>query len=83
MEEVLDHLVVAWHLIKNHIDEAFFGDVRGTAIVLNADQGVPGNPYVLEETSFGDAPRAQIKGPLTVTREEIYNLLQAMFTTED
>ena len=83
MEEVLDHLVAAWHLIKNHIDESFFGDVRGTAIVLNADRALPENPYVLEETSFGDVPRAQIKGPLTVTREQVFGLLRAMASTED
>jgi len=83
IDEALDHLAIAWRTIKNHIDEAFFGDVRGTAIVLNADRGIAENPYVLEEASFGDAPRAQIKGGGTVPREHVYGLLMAIAKTED
>ncbi|MDE2888798.1 MAG: AAA family ATPase, partial [Gemmatimonadota bacterium] len=78
----LEHLVTAWLLIKNHIDEAFFGNIRGTAVILNADRGITGNPYLLEETSFGDAPRTQIKGPVSVNKEEIYNLLRVLAITE-
>lgn len=80
-DEALDHVGTSWRLIKNHIDEAFFGDVRGTAIVLNADRGIEGNPYSLEETSFGDAPRALINGPTTVARDELYGLLRALAKT--
>jgi 5-methylcytosine-specific restriction protein B len=82
-DEALDHVTTCWRLIKNHIDEAFFGDVRGTAIVLNADRGINGNPYSLEETSFGDAPRAQINGPTTVAREQLYGLLKALAETRE
>lgn len=78
LEEALDHLAICWRLIKNHIDETFFGDIRGTAIVLNADSGLADNPYTLEETSFGDAPRAQINGPVTIEPAEIYGLLRAL-----
>ncbi|WP_295798037.1 AAA family ATPase [uncultured Microbulbifer sp.] len=77
-DEALTHVAVAWRVIKNHIDEAFFGDVRGTAIVLNADKGLQGNPYVLEENSFGDTPRAQIKGPGMISENQIYDLLLAL-----
>lgn len=80
-DEALDHVATCWRLIKNHIDEAFFGDVRGTAIVLNADRGIEGNPYSLVETSFGDAPRAQIKGPITASRDDVYSLLKALAET--
>lgn len=63
---------------KDHIDEAFFGDVRGTAIVLNADRGIAGNPYSLEETSFGDAPRAMINGPISIDASQVYDLFVAL-----
>ena len=76
--DTLAHFATAWRTIKNHIDEAFFGDVRGTAIILNADRGIAGNPYVLEETSFGDAPRAMIKGPVTVDASQVYELFLAL-----
>lgn len=81
--EALGHFVTCWRLIKNHIDETFFGDVRGTAIVLNADRSVPGNPFSLEETSFGDAPRALIKGPTVVDSSKIYDLFLALANEEE
>ena len=83
VDEALGHFTTCWKLIKNHVDEAFFGDVRGTAIVLNADRGISGNPYTLEETSFGDAPRAQINGPVAVDKNEIYNLFLTLASIED
>lgn len=76
--DALAHFTTAWRTIKNHIDEAFFGDVRGTAIILNADRGIAGNPYVLEETSFGDAPRAMINGPVSVDASQLYELFLAL-----
>ncbi|MBN9889371.1 AAA family ATPase [Salipiger abyssi] len=76
--DALAHFATAWRTIKNHIDEAFFGDVRGTAIILNADRGIAGNPYVLEETSFGDAPRAMINGPVSVDASQLYELFLAL-----
>jgi len=78
VDEALGHFATCWRIIKNHIDEAFFGDVRGTAIVLNADREFENNPYALEETSFGDAPRAQITGPVIIEKTDIYNLLLAL-----
>jgi len=76
--ESLAHFATCWRLIKTHIDEAFFGDVRGMAIVLNADQGIATNPFSLEETTFGDAPRAQINGPATLSTDVIYGLMLAL-----
>ena len=80
LNEALEHLAVAWRQIKSHIDEAFFGDVRGAAIVLNANSGIAGNPYILEETFFGDRPSPQIQGPASIDATTIYNLLKAMCT---
>lgn len=78
VDEALAHFSTCWRMIKTHIDEAFFGDVRGMAIVLNADQGIAGNPYALEETTFGDAPRAQITGPSMLAPEIVYGLMRAL-----
>ena len=83
IDEALEHFEACWRTIKNHIDEAFFGDVRGTAIVLNADRSISANPYTLEETSFGDAPRAQINGPLAVGSDQVFGLLLALANEED
>lgn len=78
IDAALDHVAEAWRLIKNHIDEAFFGDVRGTAIVLNAHLGLPHSPFVLEENSFGDTPRPQMRGPISITRTNVYDLLRTV-----
>ena len=75
-------LALAWRQMKNHIDEVFFGDVRGAAVVLNAGLGVQGNPYALVETSFADAPKAEIEGPVSVGPEEIYGLMRALASSE-
>ena len=79
---VLRALVSTWRMLKNHIDEVFFGDVRGAAVVLNAGLGIQGNPYTLVETSFGDTPKAEIEGPIKVGPEEIYGLMRALASTE-
>jgi len=78
VEAALAHFAAAWRTIKNHVDEAFFGDTRGTAIVLNADRGFAENPFRLEETSFGDAPRAMIVGPVSVDSSQIYDFFLAL-----
>ena len=75
---LLTHLATAWGRVKAHIDEVFFGDARSAAIVLNADRNIGGNPYNLEEVSFGDTPRARIAGPVTVGADEVYGLMQAL-----
>ena len=82
LDGVLRELSSSWGLLKNHIDEVFFGDVRGAAVVLNANLGVDGNPYELVESSFGDTPKAEIEGPITVGPGEIYELMRALASSE-
>ena len=54
-----------WGLLKNHIDEVFFGDVRGAAVVLNAHLGIDGNPYVLKSRPPSEMRRRpKLRGPL-------------------
>ena len=82
LDGVLRKVASAWGLLKNHIDEVFFGDVRGAAVVLNAGLGIESNPYLLVETSFGDAPKAEIEGPITIGSGEIYGLMKALARSE-
>ncbi|MEQ8392312.1 MAG: AAA family ATPase [Thalassospira sp.] len=83
VDRALAHFARCWGLIKAHVDEAFFGDVRGLAIVINANQGFADNPYSLEEATFGDAPRAQINGPTSLTPDNIYGLMRSLAHQED
>ncbi len=82
MTGVLRHLASVWGLLKNHIDEVFFGDVRGAAVVLNAELGIKGNPYVLVETAFGNAPKAELQGPIMIAPNEVYGLMRALAVSE-
>jgi 5-methylcytosine-specific restriction protein B len=68
----------SWTLIRAHIDEVFFGDVRGAAAVLNASSGVAGHPFRLVDSSFADEPRYDLEGPSVVTPDQIYSLLRAI-----
>lgn len=72
------HIATAWTFVRNHVEEAFFGDVRGMAIVLNAGRGVDGHPLNLKEETFGDAPRAVLTGPIVTESDSIYALLRAV-----
>lgn len=68
----------SWTLIRAHIDEVFFGDVRGAAAVLNASSGVAGHPFRLVDSSFADEPRYDLEGPSVVSADQIYSLLRAI-----
>jgi 5-methylcytosine-specific restriction protein B len=78
LDRAKEHLATAWTLVRNHIEEAFFGDVRGTAIVLNVGQGAPAHPLDLKEASFGESPRLLLVGPRTTGPDGIYSLLKAV-----
>lgn len=78
LPDALQHVATAWTLVRTHVEEAFFGDVRGTAIVLNAGQGVVGHPLDLEERTFGDSPRAVLTGPRVSEPNRIYDMLRAV-----
>ena len=82
IKDVLRELASLWTSVKNHIDEVFFGDVRGAAEVLNANSGLHGNPYVLRQTSFADVPKVEIDGPTVVDQESIYDLLRALSSND-
>jgi 5-methylcytosine-specific restriction protein B len=67
-----------WRVIRSHIDEVFFGDVRGIATVLNVREQLGQHIYVLEDRLFGDEPRLAIQGPTPVPEQALYKLLKAV-----
>ncbi|MGU3420822.1 AAA family ATPase [Methylobacterium sp. D54C] len=75
VDGALDHLAIAWRSVKAHVDEAFFGDIRGAATVLNAGEDGSSRPYRLEQRQFGEMPRAMLVGPTAPGRAEIYRIL--------
>lgn len=71
-------LATGWSQVRNHVEEAFFGDTRGTAIVLNAVDAVPGHPLALREASFGETPRVILDGPRSTEPDGVYAMLKAV-----
>lgn len=70
--------VAGWNVIRAHIDEVFFGDIRGLAATLNALNKVASHPYELKEVSFADEPKQDLAGPSAVTVDNVYALLKAV-----
>jgi 5-methylcytosine-specific restriction enzyme B len=68
----------AWRVIRAHVDEVFFGDLRGIATVLNITDQQNQHLYKLEEKLFGDEPRVAIEGPVIVAHADMFKLLKAV-----
>lgn len=77
IDEALQDAAESWRLIRTHVDEVFFGDVRGVAAVLNIGE-VDSHPYTLEDSNFADEPRIELVGPETVSTDGVYALLCAV-----
>lgn len=76
-EELLDFLCVAWERVRAHVEETFFGDLRGIAATFNAIDGPSHNPFKLVETTFADSLRYMLDGPTAFTKDMIYDALRA------
>lgn len=78
MEQALALAVLSWNGVRAHLNEVFFGDIRGLAVALNVTGETPQHPYSLQEVFFGDEPKQELSGPDIVTSGEIYKLLSAV-----
>lgn len=77
IEDALRDVAESWRIIRAHVDEVFFGDVRGIAAVLNVG-GVESHPYRLEDSTFADEPRLELVGPEVVSARIVFSLLRAV-----
>lgn len=84
VDEALVFAADAWHRVYAHINEVFFGDVRGAAATLNiAGQKSNGHPLSLEDTYFGDTAVLQFIGNPRPGADGIYPLLIAVSNPDD
>jgi len=74
----LRYIAEGWKVIRAHVDEVFFGDLRGVAAALNVRPEVSGHLYSLEDRLFADEPRVEIVGPDPVPDNKLYSLLRAV-----
>ncbi|MEP2828219.1 MULTISPECIES: AAA family ATPase [Alphaproteobacteria] len=78
LHEALALATRSWNAIRAHLDEVFFGDMRGLAVALNATGQTAQHPYNLQEVFFGDEPKQQLTGPAYVTPDNVFAILAAV-----
>ena len=75
--EAEEHVSRAWTKVLVHIEEVFFGDQQGVAVVLNLFAGP--NPVAEFKTElFGDEPRERVESPNPIPANKIYGYLLAV-----
>lgn len=77
LPQALATLCVGWAKVRAHVEEVFFGDIRGIAAALNALDGPAYNPFKLKETTFADDLRFRLDGPSNFAEENVYPALRA------
>lgn len=77
LPEALGTLCVGWAKVRSHVEEVFFGDIRGIATAFNALDGPSYNPFNLTETTFADDLRFRLEGPTNFNETNIYPALRA------
>jgi len=76
LREVLNLLCIGWSKVRAHVEEVFFGDVRGIAATLNALDGSVAGPFKLVEKIFADDLRFRLEGPSSFTEDNLYTALR-------
>jgi 5-methylcytosine-specific restriction protein B len=78
LDQALVLAVLSWNVVRAHLNEVFFGDLRGLAVALNATGQTAQHPYHLQEMFFGDEPKQELCGPEFVSPGQIYKILSAV-----
>ena len=78
LNDAKEFVSLGWSKVRAHIDEVFFGDVRGVAATLNALEGPAYNPFKLIEATFADDLRFRLDGPVALSSSDIYPVLRAI-----
>lgn len=76
LPEATAYAARAWATVRQHVDEVFFGDIRGVGEVLAADR--PGSPYKVEDTLFAGQPVVQLAGPTHLADTTLIAALRAI-----
>ncbi len=78
IDDALDAMARGWTRVLSHVEEVFFGDLRGVAETLNALDPPAGHPYALHEETFADDLRFELRGPPKLDRTNIFSLLRGV-----
>lgn len=77
-EEAASAVANAWARVIAHIEEVFFGDVRGVSATINAIDAPAYHPVKLQEKTFADDLRYELTGLSAIGTSNIYSFLRAI-----
>lgn len=72
----------AWAKVRAHVQEVFFGDIRGISATLNAIDGPTFHPLRLRDATFADDLKYELQGPAYLKPDQIYDALRAIAAGE-
>lgn len=75
--EALAYIKPGWEVVRAHVEEVFFGDLRSIAAALNVG-GAPGHPLTLLTHTFADQPRLELQGASVHGGLDLYRLLASV-----
>ncbi|WP_347877930.1 hypothetical protein [Salinibacterium sp. ZJ454] len=76
LPEACAYARAGWEMVRQHVDELFFGDTRSLAALMAADSA--GSPYKLEESTFGAQHVVQLVGPEKMSDAELFRMLKSI-----
>lgn len=78
LNDALRFIAEVWTIVHAHVEEVFFGDVRGVAALLNVSPEKKEHLYQLHDRDFADEPRLDLVGPDTISPSNVYAILLAV-----
>lgn len=77
VKAAIEKLSSGWSKVMAHVEEVFFGDLRGFATALNTDNPNLVHPIQIKEARFGGDLRLQVIWPQTMTEATFYKILRS------
>lgn len=77
VKAAIEKLSSGWSKVMAHVEEVFFGDLRGFATALNTDNPNLVHPIQIKEARFGGDLRLQVIWPETMTEAIFYKILRS------
>lgn len=77
----VEYIRKGWNRIRAHVEEVFYGDLRGVAAVFGVDAG-EGHPFTLIDRTFAGQPTLELDEPRELDREQLYTALRLAATGE-
>lgn len=77
VDDALSYIKPGWEVVKAHVEEVFFGDVRSIAAALNVG-GATDHPLSLATHTFAEQPRLELQGALVHEGVALYRLLRSV-----